>query len=152
MADPQTDPQDELSPPAEIDNPTTRQRLLVVPPPPRTAQRGRPVTSLAAIFGRFAEAQHQVGDQVLALEDSIEQQGAQLADLAAQLPDVKERINWLIANYYEDGRQSEGIRERLARQEAGLAALTEAVRELCEVQAQCKQTMDQLLQILGRAQ
>ena len=44
------------------------------------------------------------------------------------------------------------MRERLIRQEASLATLTDAVRGLCEAQAQWKHTMDQLLQILGRAQ
>ena len=109
------------------------------------------MTSLATVFGRFAEMQHMVGDQVVALEDSVQQQGQQLADVSAQLPDMKERINWLIASYYEDDRQSQSVRERLARQEAGLATLTEAVRGLCEAQAQWRHTLDQLLQILGGA-
>jgi regulator of replication initiation timing len=93
--------------------------------------------------------QHMVGDQVIALEDSVQQQGQQLADLSAQLPDMKERINWLIASYYEDDRKSQDIRDRLARQEAALATVVEAVRNLCEAQAQWKQTLDQLMQILG---
>jgi regulator of replication initiation timing len=141
--------------PVETAEPTgIRQRLLVVSPPAgRTANKeGRPVTSLASVFGRFAEMQHLVCDQVIALEDSVQQQAQQLADVAAQLPDMKERINWLIASYYEDDRESQSLRERLARQEAGLATLTAAVRGLCEAQAQWKQTFDQLLQILGRAQ
>jgi regulator of replication initiation timing len=127
---------------------------LVVSPPAGRApyKEGRPVTSLATVFGRFAEMQHLVGDQVVALEDSVQQQGQQLAEVSAQLPDMKERINWLIATYYEDDREMQSMRERLARQEAGLATLTEAVRGLCEAQTQWKQTMDQLLQILGRAQ
>jgi hypothetical protein len=150
-----TDPQEVLTAPPEPADPTAmRQRLLVVTPPAnRAAQReSRPVTNLAAVFGRFAEMQQLVGDQVLGLEDQVSQQGQQLVDITNQLPDMKERINWLIASYYEDDRQSQAIRERLDRQEAGLATLTEAVRGLCEAQAQWKQTMDQLLQILGRAQ
>jgi predicted nuclease with TOPRIM domain len=110
------------------------------------------VTSLATVFGRFAEMQHLVGDQVIALEESVEHQGQQLAEVADQLPDMKERINWLIATFYEEDRKEEAIRERLNRQEAGLAAVTEAVRSLCEAQAQWKHTLDQLLEILGRAQ
>jgi chromosome segregation ATPase len=147
--------QDFLAEPVEpADSGENRPRLLVVNPPPgRTAPKeGRPVTSLAAVFSRFTEMQNLVGDQVIALEDSVQQQGRQLADVSAQLPDMKERINWLIASYYEDAQQSQSIRERLARQEAGLATLAEAVRGLCEAQAQWKQTMDQLLQVLGRAQ
>lgn len=149
------DAQDVLSESLEtVETPGIRQRLLVVGPPAnRTASReSRPVTNLASVFGRFAEMQQLVGDQVITLEDSVQQQGQQLADVSAQLPDMKERINWLIATYYEDDRDMQCIRERLARQESGLATLTEAVRGLCEAQAQWKQTMDQLLQILGRAQ
>ena len=140
--------------PEPVESPANRQRLLVMgPSASRTPHKeARPVTSLATVFGRFAEMQHLVGDQVIALEDAVQQQGQQLADVSAQLPDMKERINWLIASYYEDDRHSQSIRERLARQEAGLATLTEAVRGLCEAQAQWKQTFDQLLQILGRAQ
>jgi septal ring factor EnvC (AmiA/AmiB activator) len=136
-----------------IDATAMRQRLLVVSPPSnRVPQRERPVTSLASVFGKFAEMQHQVTDQVIALEDCVEQQGQQLAEVAAQLPDMKERINWLIATYYEESRRSQDIRERLERQEAGLATLTDAVRGLCEAQAQWKDTVGQLLQLLGRPQ
>jgi len=44
------------------------------------------------------------------------------------------------------------MRERLARQDAVLATLAEAVRGLCETQAQWRHTLDGLLQVLGRAQ
>lgn len=144
-----------LSDPVErIDNPAVRQRLLVLSPSPNRApqREARSVTNLASVFSRFAEMQSLVGDQVIALEESVEQQGQQLSDLAAQLPDMKERINWLIATYYEEDLDRQSLRERLARQEAGLAALTTAVRGLCDTQAQWRQTLDQLLQVLGRAQ
>jgi hypothetical protein len=149
------DPQDRLPEQVEgSDASANRQRLLLVSPPANRCvyKDGRPVTNLASIFGRFAEIQHLVGDQVIALEESVQLQGQQLADISSQLPDMKERINWLIASYYEENRESQSMRERLARQEVGLATLTNAVRGLCEVQAQWKQTLDHLLQILGRAQ
>jgi chromosome segregation ATPase len=131
-----------------------RQRLLVVTPPARrnVSKEGRPVTSLATVFGRFAEMQHLVGDQVIALEESVEQQGERLAELAAQLPEIMERMNWLIASYYEETRQTQTLREKLARQEAVLATVTEAVRGLCENQADWKQTLDHLTQVLDWAQ
>jgi hypothetical protein len=149
------DAPDILSEPLEtIESPAFRQRLLVVSPPSNRApqKEARPVTNLASVFGRFAEMQNLVGDQVIALEESFVQQGQQLNEVAVQLPDMKERINWLIASYYEEDRDRQGLSERLARQEAGLAALTTAVRGLCETQAQWRQTLDQLLQVLGRAQ
>jgi hypothetical protein len=139
-----------------IDNaqPDLAPRLLVVSTPDtRTPQKeSRPVTSLATVFGKFAEMQHLVGDQVVALEESVEQQGRQLAEVAEQLPDMKERINWLIATFYDEEGKGVALRERLTRQEANLAAVTEAVRSLCEAQVQWKHTLDQLLEILGRAQ
>jgi hypothetical protein len=110
------------------------------------------VTSLATVFGRFAEMQHLVGEQVIALEESVEHQGQQLAEVAEQLPDMKERINWLIATFYDEDRKEEALRERLSRQEANLAVVTDAVRNLCEAQAQWKHTLEQLFEILGRAQ
>ena len=61
-----------LDPRAETADPSTnRQRLLVLSPPANRApyKEGRPVTSLATVFGKFAEVQHLVGDQVMALED-----------------------------------------------------------------------------------
>ncbi len=127
-----------------------RPRLLVVNPPANRIPKERPVTNLATIFGRFAEAQQQVGDQVVVLEECIQQQGDQIAEVAAQLPDMRERINWLIASYYEDDCEHKMLRDRLAKQEAGLASLTESVRALCEAQAQWKETIGQLLQALGR--
>jgi archaellum component FlaC len=137
-----------------VDASGNRQRLLVVTPPAHRTitQEGRPVSSLATVFGRFAEMQHLVGDQVIALEESVEQQGKQLADVATQLPEIMERVNWLISSYYEEARQAQVLRERLARQDAVLATVTEAVRGLCENQADWKQTLDQLAQVLGRAQ
>lgn len=135
------------------DSAGNRQRLLVLNPAAnRNPRESPPATSLGAIFGRFAEIEQLVGEQLIALEGTVRQQGEQLADLSAQLPDVKERINWLIATYYETEQTSQSFRERLARQESGLATLTEAVQGLCETQAQWRQTIEQLLLILGRAQ
>ena len=157
-----TDPTDKLAqvetatlgPRPEIADPATRSRLLVVTPPVnRTAHKeGRAVTSLATVFGKFAEAQQLVSEQVVALEDTLTQQGLHLSDVSAQLPDVKERINWLIASYYEEGCKSEVLRERITRQEETMAKLTDTVRQLCEVQTQWKTSLDQLIQIFGRVQ
>jgi len=149
------DTQDNLAQAVEpVDASGNRQRLLVVTPLAHrnVSKEGRPVTSLATVFGRFAEMQHLVGDQVIALEESVEQQGKQLADVAAQLPEIMERVNWLIASYYEEARQAQALREKLARQDAVLATVTEAVQGLCENQTDWKQTLDQLAQVLGRAQ
>lgn len=149
------DAADRLPDGAEVgDGAGNRQRLLVVSPPADRGvhKDGRSLNGLAAAFGRFAEAEHLMGEQVLALEDSVEQQGRQLTEMAAQLPDMKERINWLIANYYEEDVEAHAIRERLALQEVQLTNLTEAVRGLCETQIQWRQTLEKFLQVLGRVQ
>ena len=138
------DAPDMLSQPFEaIESSAIRQRLLVVSPAAnRIVQKeGRPVANLASFFGRLGDA----------LEESLSQQEQQLGEVTAQLPDMKERINWLIATYYEEDRDRQAFRERRSRQEAGLAALTTAVRSLCDTQAQWRQTLEQLLQVLGRA-
>jgi hypothetical protein len=127
-------------------------RLLVVAPPASRTREGRPATILANAFGQFAEMQQMVGDQVIALEASVDQQGQQLSDLSAQLPDMKERINWLIASYYEENHTSQSLQERLTRQEESLGALADAVRCLCEAQAQWKQTLDRLMQAMTGGQ
>jgi hypothetical protein len=152
------DATERLSPPAlaaepdpEVtDQAAGRQRLLVVSPP--AGRAANPGASLATVFERFAETQHALGDQLVGLDGFLQQQGQQLTELAGQLPDMKERINWLIASYYEDGRDARSFGERLARQEVGLAALTDTVRSLCEAQNQWKQTIEQLLLILARAE
>ena len=78
-------PQPDLAPQEpraeSADVPAGRQRLLVVSPPASRSKESRPVTSLASVFGRFAEMQQLVGDQVVTLEDSVQQQGQQLADV-----------------------------------------------------------------------
>jgi hypothetical protein len=152
-----TDATDRLSPPAfaaerdpeDTEQAAGRQRLLVVSPP--AGRAAGPGTNLANVFERFAETQHALGDQLVGLDGFLQQQGQQITELSAQLPDMKERINWLISSYYEDGRDARSFGERLARQEVGLAALTDTVRSLCEAQNQWKQTIEQLLQILARA-
>jgi chromosome segregation ATPase len=146
------DAQDTLAQALEMaDSSGNRQRLVVVTPPAHrcVSKEGRPVTSLATVFGRLAEMQHLVGDQVTALEESVEQQGEQLAEVTAQLPEIMERMNWLIASYYEEARQAQTLREKVARQEAVLATVTEAVQGLCEDQAKWKRTLDRLLQVVG---
>jgi len=98
---------------------------------PAPSRAARPITDLAKIFGQFAQLQHQFGEQVCALEESVGQQRQQLI---AQLPDLKKQISWLI-------RQDEGVRERFAQNEAEIAALN----------SQWKSTLDQLIELLLKA-
>ncbi|HUB79195.1 MAG TPA: hypothetical protein VMB03_10385 [Bryobacteraceae bacterium] len=136
------------------DSTGNRQRLLVLNPAANRnlPKEGGAATNLAAVFGRFAEIEQLMGEQLIALEGMVQQQGEQLTEVSAQLPDIKERINWMIATYYESEQTSQSFRERLARQEAGLSTLAEAVHGLCDTQAQWKQTLEQFLLVLGRAQ
>jgi uncharacterized coiled-coil DUF342 family protein len=123
-------------------------RLAIMAAP---VQRDRPVTNLGKVFGQFAELQQQIAEQVDALEDSVSQQRQDLALAISQLPDMRERINWLIASFYEQSRKDESVREKLNRQEATLATLVEAVRSIHEAQTQWQSAIEDILGSLMRA-
>ena len=61
---------------------------------PAPARAARPITDLAKVFAQFAQLQHQFGEQVCALEESVGQERKQPA---AQLPELKKQIGWLIS-------------------------------------------------------
>jgi hypothetical protein len=146
------------------------QRLEVVSRAPSRAVR--PVTNLAKVFGQFAEVQHQVTEQVLALEESVGQEREMLAATVAQLPDLKERINWLISSFYELGQKDAALDQRLNqqdvrageleerdialeqridRQDVQLATVAANVQALLDGQRRWDSTMDQLIEVLLRA-
>ena len=123
-------------------------KLAIMAPPPH---RERPVTNLGKVFGQFAELQQQITEQVVALEDSVSQQRQDLALAMSQMPDIRERINWLIASFYEQSKKDESVRERLRRHDATLAALAEAVRGIHQAQSQWQASMEEILGGLMRA-
>jgi hypothetical protein len=131
----------------------------------RGQSRGpRPVTSLAKVFWQFAEMQGQMTEQVLALEESVSQEREVLAATVAELPDVKERINWLISSYYELGQKGAAIEQRVMRQDGEIAAATDRdaamqrrmdrqdamLQTLLEGQRRWESMLDQLMDVLGR--
>jgi hypothetical protein len=131
----------------------------------RGQSRGpRPVTSLAKVFWQFAEMQGQMTEQVLALEESVSEGREVLAATVAELPDVKERINWLISSYYELGQKGAAIEQRVLKQDDEIAAATDRDRAmqrrmdrqdamlqtLLEGQLRWESTLDQLMEVLGR--
>lgn len=127
---------------------TGPKKLAIMAPP---AYRERPVTNLGKVFGQFAELQQQIAEQVVALEDSVHQQRQDLAATISQLPDIRERINWLIASFYEQSKKDESVREKLTRQDATLAALVEAVRSIHQAQTQWQAAMEEILSGLTKA-
>jgi septal ring factor EnvC (AmiA/AmiB activator) len=122
-------------------------RLAVVPTP----SRERPVANLGKVFGQFAELQQQIAEQVIALEDSVTEQRQDLALAIAQLPEIRERINWLIANFCERSKQDDSFREKVERHDATLAALVDAVKTIHQAQSQWQAAMEELLSGLMRA-
>ena len=122
-------------------------RVAVIPMP----NRERPVANLGRVFGQFAELQQQIADQVIALEDSVSQQRQDLALAIAQLPEIRERINWLIANFYERSKQEDSLREKVERHDATLAAVVEAVKTIHQAQSQWQAAMEDLIAGLMRA-
>jgi chromosome segregation ATPase len=123
----------------------TRQRLTVVRPGPKDAR-----ANMAAIVGQFVELQKQVGEGVVALEESVRQQRDEISTASNQLPEMKEKINWLIASFYEQAKKDENFLRRLNHHEEGLTTVVEAVRSLCEAQILWRSTIDGLIDVMTR--
>jgi small-conductance mechanosensitive channel len=122
------------------------QRLTVV----NSNKTARPLANLARVFSQFSELQHQLCEQVAVLEESVVQQREEIVEQIAAIPEMKEKINWLIATYYEQSTKDEAVRDRLTRVERELAAVTDTVRSLSEFQANWKSTFEQLAEVLWR--
>ena len=120
--------------------------------PEAASPRPAAASSIATIFAELAGLQQQLVNQVEALEASLGGQRQELANVLAQIPEMREKINWLITSFYEQGKKDEIVRERLDRQDETFSSLTEAVRGLCAVQAHWKSAIDQVIEILQRAQ
>jgi uncharacterized coiled-coil DUF342 family protein len=107
--------------------------------------------NLSNIFLPLVELQQQFGEQMLTLEEGIHQQRQELVNTMGQLPEMKEKINWLIASFYEQGKKDITLRERIGRHETTILNVAKAVRSLCESQARWQATMDQLAEVLAQA-
>jgi hypothetical protein len=85
----------------------------------------------------LVELQQQFGTQMVSIEEGIQQQRQELANNMSQLPEIREKLNWLIASFHEQGQQDSTLRETVARHET-------AIRSLCESQARWNAMMEQL--------
>jgi uncharacterized coiled-coil DUF342 family protein len=126
-------------------------KLAILPPPAHQARDSRPVTNLGKVFGQFAELQQQIAEQVVALEDSVHHQRQDVAAATAQLPELRERINWLIASFYEQSKKDESVRERLTRHDTAIEGMAETVRVMQEQQARWQMAFDEVIGSLVRA-
>jgi hypothetical protein len=126
-------------------------KLAILPPPTHQARDSRPVTNLGKVFGQFAELQQQIAEQVVALEDSVHHQKQDVAAAMAQLPELRERINWLIASFYEQSKKDESVRERLTRHDTAIEGLLEAVRVMNDQQTRWQSALDEVIESLLRA-
>ena len=107
--------------------------------------------NLSGIFIQLVELQQQFGQQIVSLEEGIQQQRQELVNTMGQLPEIKEKINWLVASFYEQGKKDLRLREKVARNEATLLNVAKAVRSLCDAQAQWKAVMERLAETLEEA-
>jgi uncharacterized coiled-coil DUF342 family protein len=139
------------SPLAEAEAAGAVKKLAILPAPSHPPRESRPVTNLGRVFGQFAELQQQIAEQVVALEDSVHHQKQDLAAAMAQLPELRERINWLIASFYEQSKKDESVRDRLAKHETSLESLTETVRAMREQQTRWQSAFDEVIASLVRA-
>jgi uncharacterized coiled-coil DUF342 family protein len=126
-------------------------KLTVLPPPPHANRDSRPVTNLGKVFGQFAELQQQIAEQVSALEDSVHSQKQDVATAVAQLPELRERINWLIASFYEQSKKDESTRDRLDHHDVRLESLEATIRTLQSQQNQWEAVFDEVIASLVRA-
>jgi uncharacterized coiled-coil DUF342 family protein len=152
MSDPAGPKIAKLSNPPAADGDAAVQRLQVVAA--RTARSdlaAKAGANLSSIFVQLVELQQQFGEQILTLEESIQQQRQELVNTMGQLPEMTEKINWLIASFYEQGKKDVTLRERVGRHEASIVNVGKAVRSLCESQARWKGVMDQLADVLAQA-
>jgi hypothetical protein len=133
----------------DAENPGTK-KLTVVPAPVHVP-RERPVTNLGKVFGQFAELQQQIAEQVVTLEDSVQNQKADIASAMAQMPELRERINWLIASFYEQSKKDESVRDRLSRHDTALDSLLTSVRTIESQQKQLLTAFDEVFSGLVRA-
>ena len=124
---------------------------LAILPTPTPARETRPITNLGKVFGQFADLQQQIGEQVVALELSVHHQKQDVAAAMSQLPELRDRINWLVANFYEQSKQDDTVRDRLDRQEAAIESLAAAVRSMHEENSRWKAAFVEIVDALGRA-
>src|SRR5690349_7518923 len=131
----------------------TDQRLSVVSNTDRVFRKdvARVTTNLANCFRQFLAMQEQLGRQLVDLEDTFDQQRDELSQGMRELPEMKQKVNWLIASFYDQGKKDQDVRDRLDRLEAGMASLSDMMRKMCESQAQWRSSMDQVVEILVRA-
>jgi hypothetical protein len=119
------------------------QRLTVVS---ALLSPSRPGTNLAKVFGQFVEVQQQVAEQVVALEESFNQERQEAASVTEQVPELWEKINWLVDSFYEQSQHNACLEERFNRQADELSAARYTVESLCEAHQQWQATMDQLIE------
>ena len=126
-------------------------KIAILPPPVRQQREARPITNLGKVFGQFAELQQQIAEQVVALEESVHHQKQDLATAMEELPELRERINWLIASFYEQSKKDESVRDRLNGHDAALATLADTVKAVQETQRHWQTAFDEMIASLLRA-
>jgi hypothetical protein len=137
--------------PAADADPAVQKLQVVSARTSRTGVAAKAGANLSNIFTQLVELQQQFGEQMLTLEEGIQQQRQELVNTMGQLPEMKEKINWLIASFYEQGKKDIALRERVGRHETTILNVAKAVRSLCESQARWKATMDQLADVLAQS-
>jgi chromosome segregation ATPase len=114
MADPTA-----ILPPAGTQYEVAAQRLAVVRTPAR--EEGRP--NLSAVFEQLTDLQRRFAEQVGVMETDMQQ-------AVSQLPDLKGKVNWLIASLYEQTSAAGSTQEKLEQVAAEVAELRDAAARL----------------------
>jgi uncharacterized coiled-coil DUF342 family protein len=110
-------------------------REISILPRPAQGPDPRPVTNLGKVFGQFADLHHRIAEQVIALEQSTIEQRQEIAKALAQLPELRDRINWLTVCFHEQSQKAEILTDRLNHQQSAIESLTRSIEALEQANA-----------------
>src|SRR5690349_20425835 len=114
-----------LPQPAASESEIIESRLTLVNGPDRVFRKdvARVTTNLSNCFRQFLEIQEELGRQFGDLEDALDRQRQQVGANLSDIPELKQKINWLIASLYDQSKRDEEMRQRVGRLETDLCSV-----------------------------
>src|SRR5262249_42959227 len=83
--------------------------------------------NLSAVSEQLAELQQKLAKQVGVVESSLHRQQEDMDLAVSQIPDLKGKVNWLIASLYEQTSNNSATKERIEEVAADVAELRHAL-------------------------
>ena len=116
-------------------NPAAPKLRLITARKPGRDGMARAGANLPGILAQLVELQQRFAVQMETLEEGIQEQRRELINARGRLPEMKDKINWLIAGHYGQGETEVALREKVGRHETAIQKLAQAVQSLCETEA-----------------